>query len=583
MFSLLITYLALLGAALLPIYTGAHASLTRPASAAEAVPRLKSGRGAERDSDSEDEDAGSDERARSSKVSLTLADAVWFPLLGGILLLTIYLLIRYMDDPALLSRILNVYFAVVGTSTLGSLLADALALSVSLLFPRCWSAGPTVWYASRGDHHYVSESKGWQTTSASPLPGRLSKLPLTALLCRRLWALRTTLDGHGLLRIDVAGKALVRAVLPVKEVLGFGAAMGLAVLYLCLGSQWWLMNAFALGSSYTVLEILTPKTFKIGTAVLASLFCYDIYMVFYTPLMSTVAQTLDVPIKFVVPRTSGPGSAMLGLGDVVLPGMMIALALKFDLHRFYLRKQTKRMSPSVPATDESDGQVGSEPRLEMVKAPYHQATGGWGEWVWTSSDHAGHGLRHVLPETFPKPYFHASLVGYVLGMMVTFGILTYTHHPQPALLYLVPGVLLAVWGTAWVKGDVKEMWDYSELTEEATDDRSENESKAAAPLDAVPSKERGSGSQPASRPTSSSGPVQPEKVSRRWPDQKLFAVLLSFRTPPAPRKRPTTSATLDPHIVEDIRDALNSDMELRRRRASKPGSPRTGSPNKLRL
>ncbi|GKT62717.1 signal peptide peptidase [Colletotrichum tofieldiae] len=59
-------------------------------------------------------------------------------------------------------------------------------------------------------------------------------------------------------------------------------------------------------------------------------------------------------------------------------------------------------------------------------------------------------------------YFNASLVGYTLGMLVTLCMLTIFKHGQPALLYLVPGVLGSLWLTGLVRGELKEMWMYTE-------------------------------------------------------------------------------------------------------------------------
>ena len=63
---------------------------------------------------------------------------------------------------------------------------------------------------------------------------------------------------------------------------------------------------------------------------------------------------------------------------------------------------------------------------------------------------------------FDKVYFKAGLVGYVVGMIVTLMVLIFWEHAQPALLYLVPGVLISLWGTAWVRGDWRLMWEYTE-------------------------------------------------------------------------------------------------------------------------
>jgi minor histocompatibility antigen H13 len=48
----------------------------------------------------------------------------------------------------------------------------------------------------------------------------------------------------------------------------------------------------------------------------------------------------------------------------------------------------------------------------------------------------------------------------------------FSNHPQPALLYLVPGVLTSLWGTAWFKGAICTMWEFSDA-EEVEDDEAE--------------------------------------------------------------------------------------------------------------
>ncbi len=47
-------------------------------------------------------------------------------------------------------------------------------------------------------------------------------------------------------------------------------------------------------------------------------------------------------------------------------------------------------------------------------------------------------------------------------MLVTLFVMQIYKHAQPALLYLVPGVLVAVWGTALARGELKLMWEYTE-------------------------------------------------------------------------------------------------------------------------
>lgn len=66
------------------------------------------------------------------------------------------------------------------------------------------------------------------------------------------------------------------------------------------------------------------------------LFLYDIFWVFGTDVMVTVAKNIDAPIKLLFPldMTVIPTKfSMLGLGDIVIPGVFVALALKYDIDR----------------------------------------------------------------------------------------------------------------------------------------------------------------------------------------------------------------------------------------------------------
>src|SRR5438874_2231633 len=117
------------------------------------------------------------------------------------------------------------------------------------------------------------------------------------------------------------------------------------------------------------------------------------------PLMVTVATQLDVPIKLVFPGPKRGG--MLGLGDIVLPGIIMALALRFDLYLQYLRKQ----SPAARS-----------------KPTYTTATGQWGERFWTRSLPTSLLPTNVSGALFPKVYFYASMIGYILGMLTTLAV-----------------------------------------------------------------------------------------------------------------------------------------------------------------
>lgn len=191
--------------------------------------------------------------------------------------------------------------------------------------------------------------------------------------------------------------------------------------------------------------------------------------------MITVAKSLDIPIKLLFPRPSPPDMApeeakrlhaMLGLGDIVLPGIMIGLALRFDLFMHYLSKQKV-----LPPTDDGKGNT-------ITKAPYHSMSGKQGDVFWTHSFLTGRSLLPAAqsPSTssddaqqsysFAKPYFNASIAGYIAGLLTTLAFMHIYEHGQPALLYLVPGVLGSLFLTGMIRGELKQMWNFTEAEEE---------------------------------------------------------------------------------------------------------------------
>lgn len=65
------------------------------------------------------------------------------------------------------------------------------------------------------------------------------------------------------------------------------------------------------------------------------LFIYDLYWVYGSDVMVTVAKNIDLPLKLKFPYLSEANSefkfSMLGLGDIVLPGLLISLCIKYDI------------------------------------------------------------------------------------------------------------------------------------------------------------------------------------------------------------------------------------------------------------
>ncbi|KAJ7084374.1 peptidase A22B, signal peptide peptidase [Mycena belliarum] len=169
-----------------------------------------------------------------------------------------------------------------------------------------------------------------------------------------------------------------------------------------------LTDVLSLSFSHNALALLKIDSFRTGCILLAGLFLYDIWWVFGTEVMVKVATSLDVPIKLLWPKSlvfaGDRGYTMLGLGDVVVPGVFIALGLRYDHHR--------------------------------AGAP------GGGR--------------------FSKPYFHAGLAAYVAGLVTTMGIMHLFGAAQPALLYLSPACIGAFAATGALRGELRAAWAWSD-------------------------------------------------------------------------------------------------------------------------
>ncbi|RYO76895.1 hypothetical protein DL764_010267 [Monosporascus ibericus] len=454
-------------ASLACIYIGSHAALRRPPSAR---PKRDKGKAKGKQKDEEDD---------QFVQGLMPSDAILFPIMAGVVLVGLYYLITWLDDPDIINKILRAYFSFTSLAAMGKLFADCLHLLTGFVFPTVWSARDRRLYhidpVKRGQWYMIgnSESQVWNEKKATPFPGPWSELNLSDARNRMLWEVR-----HLFLEpwtVDFWIHGIVREKFPVKlnDIIGVVLAIGASLIYNSFKSTF-LSNVMGYAFSYVVIVMMSPTTFTTGSLVLFGLFFYDIYMVFYTPYMVTVATKLDVPIKLVF---EGPTrSSMLGLGDIVLPGIFVALCLRFDHYMYYYRRQ--KLVPVELKTEEeaSSGQVVAttrETQRMVVKPDYINPQGQWGDRFWSANGLLGGvSLLSSTSETaatpalrasaFPKTYFRAAMAGYLVAMLVTLAMLLVFNHAQPALLYLVPGVVAGAWLTGAARRELREMWAYTE-------------------------------------------------------------------------------------------------------------------------
>jgi len=196
-----------------------------------------------------------------------------------------------------------------------------------------------------------------------------------------------------------------------------------------LTKHYYLNNMLGIFFSIVGIENVMMGATKVGFLLLSLLFFYDIYWVFFTPVMVTVAKNLEGPIKLMFPKrfdwNEQKDFNMIGLGDIVIPGVFVALMLRYD----YLRNLEKaRKSENKPELDESGNEI------------VQFSTKKFSTFIWT-------------------------FMGYFLGIFATLFIMNVFKHAQPALLYLVPGVLIGSSLSAFFRGDFSNFFNFQETEE----------------------------------------------------------------------------------------------------------------------
>ncbi|GAA6064332.1 hypothetical protein JCM10212_003577 [Sporobolomyces blumeae] len=370
------SYAALLVGAVVPIYCGAHASIQVPKSVKHKWREI-SGKKLTKEEQHEEDEEDDVER-------LTAEDAYIFPILGSCVLFGLFLAFKYLDK-ALLNKILGGYVALMGIGALGRTMGDVLKLALG---------------AKRN--------------------AQLAKYSLS---------LKKKHDGKSADQFRVTFTRL-----HVFSALS-AVALALAQQY----TQYWVLsNVLALSAAYTAIGLFYVDSFATGSILLAGLFLYDIWWVFGSKaafgegadVMVSVAKNFDAPIKIVFPKdlANAKDFTLLGLGDIVLPGSFLALALRFDYHQAIKRALSRSSSPPRPS------------------------------------------------ERFAKPYFFSCFAAYIAGLALTIFVMHFFRAAQPALLYLSPACTGSVTLLALLRGESKELWGW----EDGKEEREERERKEKA-------------------------------------------------------------------------------------------------------
>lgn len=175
-------------------------------------------------------------------------------------------------------------------------------------------------------------------------------------------------------------------------------------------TKYWIANNI-LGIAFSIegIALLSLASYKVGCILLGGLFFYDIFWVFGTDVMVSVAKSFDAPVKLLFPKSffdTPLQFSMLGLGDIVIPGIFIAFLLRYDAFR---------------ATNQN---------------------------------------------RFSKAYFKTTFVAYFFGLVTTIFVMHFFQAAQPALLYLVPFCIFSSFGLSMIRGETSHLLAYSEDSEE---------------------------------------------------------------------------------------------------------------------
>ena len=193
-------------------------------------------------------------------------------------------------------------------------------------------------------------------------------------------------------------------------------ALSAATTYWYMTSQLWMLNnLLACVFAVHVLQSYLIDSFKNGMLLLVLLFAYDAYWVFNTEVMTAVAQSLQLPVKLLFPREpavlrgAGGGSfTLLGLGDVILPGVFVVLMLRYEFVGEFVARREKR--------ERGEEESKRDPAAELED----------------------------MAVTCKKGFFYSALFGYFTGLLLTLIGFFVFQKGQPALFYINPCMLLFV-------------------------------------------------------------------------------------------------------------------------------------------
>jgi Signal peptide peptidase len=228
---------------------------------------------------------------------------------------------------------------------------------------------------------------------------------------------------------------------------------------------WVTQDIFGACMCITFLNVIRLNSIRVASILLIVAFFYDIFFVFVTPhlfhgksVMITVATSggppkadalwcekypddpncqggNPLPMLLAVPKLFDylGGSSLLGLGDIVLPGLLLSFAARYDAAKALV---------GVRGGGRRSNQSYNCPEQQLLCGTY------------SSSSKYGCCWRYCCS----GGYYGPLLVAYAVGLAMANTAVYVMNMGQPALLYLVPCCLGTMIYIGWRRQELTELW-----------------------------------------------------------------------------------------------------------------------------
>lgn len=292
-----------------------------------------------------------------------------------------------------------------------------------------------------------------------------------------------------------------------------GMVTGVVVVHWLMTGSWISHNILCISLTVLFIHTLRFPSLKIVALCLTLLLLYDAFWVFYSQfffeknvMVEVAMKSVSNPVRDVVSLMHAPASVitlfsstvelpmklifpvsiegrtvrwmMLGLGDIALPGAAVSFALRCDiaLIRLSLKAQNSE--------DDEESHLLPENRSEIQNLAIHGNNSNViaddediGVSMIATSENKTFNTKTSVNSPLSQQYaiisslcrnctefksflfFSISVIAYSFGLLCAFAGNFLTRQAQPALIYIVPSILLAILGATVSTGHFEELWN----------------------------------------------------------------------------------------------------------------------------